>query len=147
MTTHIFRTAVGIVSVPHLRERQAARIEHEHDEIDQPFTTVRTRYQPKRANEILKSNGSLYWIIKGGIQARQSILGFDKTEESEGKSYCLIRLCPDVIRTEWKRHRHIQGWRYLEEENAPLDLHTGESEGVEKMPEEMINELQKLGLL
>ena len=53
---------------------------------------------------------------------------------------------PGLIPVFEKRHRPFQGWRYLEEKDAPLDLPSGEG-GEDTMPMEMAEELRDLGLL
>ena len=43
-----------------------------------------------------------------------------------------------------RHHRPFQGWRYLDEADAPRDLGPGE---VVKLPEELRAELEALGLM
>lgn len=76
---------------------------------------------PKRADEVL-SGGSLYWVFKGLVLARQSILRLDKRPGADGVLRCAIVLDPTVIRTEPQPRRPFQGWRYLSPEDAPRDL-------------------------
>ncbi len=80
-----------------------------------------TRSWPKRAAEILRG-GSLYWVIKGQIQARQTILRFDEVIGNDGIRRCAIVMDPDLIRTNTAIRRPFQGWRYLAAEDAPADL-------------------------
>ncbi len=147
MALHLLRTGVGIDSVRHIRERQRHYAIFLNDNSDERVGFIHTRFQPKKSNDILKTNGSVYWIIKGYIQCRQRIVGFEEDTEDDGKKFCRILLDPEVIRTESRRHRHIQGWRYLKENDAPKDMDTGIDDGIEDMPEHMIKELQKLGLI
>ena len=83
---------------------------------------VITRQFPKRAEDILKNNGSMYRVIKNVIQFHQRIIGFKKFEHPEKGRMCLIACAPDIIRTRPTPRRPFQGWRYLEPENAPADL-------------------------
>ena len=109
-----------------------------------------TRSFPRRAEEILPQNGgaggSIYWVIKGKMCARQLIDEFIEVEREDGGVSCGIVMKPGLIPVFEKRHRPFQGWRYLEEKDAPLDLPSGEG-GEDTMPMEMAEELRDLGLL
>ncbi len=110
-------------------------------------TWAYTRYAPKRAEDILESGGSIYWILKNRIQVRQKILGFEMVEEA-GDTWCKIVVEPQLYKTLSTQKRAIQGWRYLEGKDAPRDRGlylTGTSE--DEPPEDMAKELKKLGLL
>lgn len=80
-----------------------------------------TRMWPKRA-EALLNGGSLFWVIKGVILARQPVLGLEPVEGADGIARCGIVLAPGPLRTEPRRMRAFQGWRYLAPEAAPADL-------------------------
>jgi hypothetical protein len=51
-----------------------------------------------------------------------------------------------VVRTEWQPRRAFQGWRYLKQEEAPVDLGLNKS-GFAEMPPKLRQELAELGLL
>lgn len=104
-----------------------------------------TRSFPRRKVEILPG-GSMYWIIKGKMVARQLIEDFVEIEREDGGTSCGIVLTPGLIRVVEKRHRPFQGWRYLEEADAPPDLPMGDGPE-DAMPAEMAEELRDLGLL
>ena len=99
-----------------------------------------TRYLPKRHEEMV--GGSLYWIHAKKIVGRSPIIGF--MENGQGKQW--IRLEPRLIVVQPLPKRAHQGWRYLEEKDAPPDLGDG-AEGAEEMPAEMLGELASLGLV
>nr|WP_239029991.1 DUF1489 domain-containing protein [Nereida sp. MMG025] len=80
-----------------------------------------TRMWPKREAEIL-NGGSIYWVIKGVIQCRQTILRLDEYISADGIRRCAIVLDPKLIRTETALKRPFQGWRYLPVEDSPADL-------------------------
>ncbi|WGI21356.1 DUF1489 domain-containing protein [Amylibacter sp. IMCC11727] len=80
-----------------------------------------TRMWPKQEAEILKG-GSLYWVIKGAIQARQKIVRLDEVIGQDGIRRCAIVMEPELIRTNTAIRRPFQGWRYLKPEDAPADL-------------------------
>ena len=50
-----------------------------------------TRMWPKRAEEVL-AGGSLYWVFKGVILARQRILRFDEVDRGDGIARCGIEI-------------------------------------------------------
>ena len=97
-----------------------------------------TRYLHKRHEEMI--GGSLYWIFKHQLVARSEILGF---EEAEGGRTNIV-ISTKLIDVHPKPKRAHQGWRYLEESEAPADLADGES--AEVLPPSLAGELAKLGL-
>ncbi len=107
---------------------------------EQGEARLTTRYLPKRHAEMI--GGSLYWIHQKKIVGRSPIVGF--MENGEGRQW--IRLEPKLIAVQTIPRRAHQGWRYLEEKDAPPDLGEG-AEGAEAMPAEMLGELSKLGLV
>jgi len=80
-----------------------------------------TRMWPKRADDIL-NGGSLYWVFKGVVLARQRILRLDEVIGGDGIARCGIVLEPALHRTEAMPKRPFQGWRYLPPETSPRDL-------------------------
>ncbi len=99
-----------------------------------------TRYKPKRFEEMV--GGSLYWIHQKKIVGRSPIIGFQ--DNGEGRQW--IRLEPKLIAVQPLPRRAHQGWRYLEDTDAPADLGDG-AEGAEEIPAEMLGELANLGLV
>lgn len=99
-----------------------------------------TRYLPKRHAEMV--GGSLYWIHAKTIVGRSPLIGF--MDNGAGRQW--IRLEPRLIAVQTIPRRAHQGWRYLEEQDAPPDLGEG-AEGAEQMPAEMLGELSRLGLV
>lgn len=119
MVLHLKKLCVGVSSVQELRQS----IDHRMKTIGEIFHT--TRQFPRRAEEILvggDANGSLYWIIDRKIQVRQRIIEFRRGQKSDGSMGWKILLEPSMMPVQPKRHRAFQGWRYLEEEDAPPDL-------------------------
>jgi hypothetical protein len=80
-----------------------------------------TRMFPKRA-EALLNGGSLYWVFKGMLLARQRILALEEVRGQDGIARCKIVLDPEIHRTEPVPRRPFQGWRYLEPRETPRDL-------------------------
>ncbi|MCB2059553.1 MAG: DUF1489 domain-containing protein [Novosphingobium sp.] len=99
-----------------------------------------TRYLPKRHEEM--AGGSLYWIHEHAIVGRSPILGF--AQRDDGRWW--IRLEPKLIPVQTIPRRAHQGWRYLEEKDAPPDLGGDIAEG-DVLPPRLIGELAKLGLV
>jgi hypothetical protein len=104
-----------------------------------------TKNVPKRAEELLQG-GSIYWVWKSQVQARQVIRDITSKEDGNGKTYCLIELDPELIDVSPAPRRPFQGWRYAEVGSVPPDL-GGRSEELEGMPEEMKAELARIGIL
>jgi hypothetical protein len=80
-----------------------------------------TRMWPKRGAELL-DGGSLYWVIKGFVLARQRLVGLEPREGADGVTRCALLLEPALIRTAAQPRRPFQGWRYLRGSDAPRDL-------------------------
>ena len=146
MVVHLIKMAVGIESVSHLAHVQKNRLQDLNKEGEPPVLRHWTRNSPTRAEEIC-AGGSLYWIIKGAIRARQQISSIDKHTSERSRKRCALVLDPTLVRTELKISRPIQGWRYLDPQAAPKDLLTVADEGNPDIPMEMAKELRELGLL
>ena len=146
---HLLKLCVGVDDLDDLRDWHARRrkaAEKPHGKPGQPFFLYHTtRSTPRRAEEVL-DGGSLYWIIKGHIQARQPIAALEPTVREDGQPACKIVLEPKLVEVRWRPHRAFQGWRYLEDKDTPPDLKAGERRG-DALPAEMARELKELGLL
>ncbi|TVP72949.1 MAG: DUF1489 family protein [Rhodobacteraceae bacterium] len=103
-----------------------------------------TRMWPKRAAEIL-NGGALYWVFKGVVLARQTILRLDEVPGGDGITRCGIVLDPEIIRTAAAPKRPFQGWRYLAPADAPPDLPKARA-GDDALPPELDAALADLGL-
>ncbi|MBT06930.1 MAG: hypothetical protein CMM32_08470 [Rhodospirillaceae bacterium] len=146
MAVHLIKMAVGIESFSHLAHVQKNRLQDLDKAGEPPLLRHWTRNSPTRAEEIC-AGGSLYWIIKGAIRARQQISSIDKHTSERSRKRCALVLDPTLVRTELKISRPIQGWRYLDPQAAPKDLLTVADEGNPDIPMEMAKELRELGLL
>ena len=100
-----------------------------------------TRYLPKRHEEVA-GQGSMFWILKHQLIARSPILGFGEAEAGR----VAIHIDPKLILVQARPKRAHQGWRYLEDKNAPRDLADGEEPGV-AIPGRLHGRLTKLGLI
>lgn len=137
MALHLTKVAYGAQSLEEMRSWFAQRG-------DEAFLT--TRYLPKRHAEIVPAGGSergsLFWIFKHQLVMRSPILRFAEAEG--GKTHIVI--APRLIEVMPQPKRAHQGWRYLEEADAPRDLAEGESGG-DAMPGNLASELARLGLV
>lgn len=98
---------------------------------------------PTRAGELV--GGSIYWIVKHTLTARQTILGFEMIE-TEGGKRCQILLGPEVVPVLAAPLRAHQGWRYLDSAAAPPDLDSVGAE-IGALPVKLMRDLRGLGLL
>lgn len=83
-----------------------------------------TRMWPKREAELLEG-GSIYWVFKGVMLARQRLLGLERVEGADGILRCALVLDRDLVRVSAVPRRPFQGWRYLAAGEAPPDLPQG----------------------
>jgi hypothetical protein len=131
---NISKVAVGCASFEALRKRQAARASG-------GVVPLVTRFMPKRAEELV--GGSIYWIVKHRITARQTILGFASREEDRRT---IIHLCPELVPVRGRPKRAHQGWRYLAPDDAPPDF-DGCDDGMDELPPDLAVKLSALALI
>lgn len=146
MPVHLIKLAVGIESIDHLHERQKQRMDERKAAGDGRVLRILTRNTPRRAEELTAEGGSIFWVIKGRVLVRQQINSVEAATAQDGTPRCAIHLDPKLIRVRTRRSRPFQGWRYLEDDNAPSDLPAGAAEE-EEPPAEMAEELRELGLI
>lgn len=139
MTVHLKKLSVGSESLASLRQWQEMRLKAGFELMHV------TRNTPRRAEEVL-DGGSIYWVIKGVMCARQPITELRSMQRADGRPACGIVLAPEIVAVEPTRMRIFQGWRYLEAKDAPVDLPMA-AYGDEAMPPELVAELRELGLL
>ncbi|TWD57802.1 hypothetical protein FB480_101555 [Agrobacterium vitis] len=145
MALHLIKLCVGAESIDDLKHWVAERSLVAMAAGLSPQSSHVTRMVPKRVDELL-DGGSLYWIIKGQVSARQKILDVVSFTDSDGINRCELVLGPEVIETTPAPRRPFQGWRYLSEADAPRDLSAGGAQ-IDDMPDDMKRELAELGLL
>ena len=103
-----------------------------------------TRMWPKREAELL-AGGSLYWVIKGVVLARQAIVALERVTGADGIERCAIHLDAAIHRTEPAPRRPFQGWRYLKPEETPRDLPQGRARE-DTLPPDLAQALAEIGL-
>ena len=103
-----------------------------------------TRMWPKREKELL-DGGSIYWVFRGLILARQEILDFEEVTGSDQIKRCGIILSEKIIKTLPTPKKAFQGWRYLSSDQAPPDK-SALLNSEEELPYSLQQELLKLGV-
>ena len=145
MAVNLLKLAVGVESLSHLSRLQSLRLEQARADGRPGELRHLTRNTPRRAAEIV-AGGSLFWIIKGWVRARQRIVRIDRSVNTPEGSKCALVLDPELVSVDPAPHRPFQGWRYLEARDTPPDLSEPQPSETQ-MPPEMADELRTLGLL
>ena len=144
MTLHLIKLCVGVESLEELTRWQASRVAALKKRRAKPELVHVTRQTPKRAQELL-DGGSLYWVIRGQIAARQRLVDIREVRRKDGPPKCGLVYEPKLVPTLRRAHRPFQGWRYLDPKDAPPDarsLMRGNG-----LPDTLCAELAELGLL
>lgn len=132
MPLHLTKVAVSCASVETLERRIASR------SVDGEVR-VPTRMRPKRADELI--GGSLHWIVKHRIVAKMEILRIE--DRSDGR---IDFVCSDRLQAVApKPKRAHQGWRYLEDKDAPGS--EGDGSGLSELPPRLYGKLAALALV
>lgn len=143
---HLVKLCVGAASIEDLEDWQKGRLAA-LKKAGLPPRVVHTTFQtPKRQTELL-DGGSLFWVIKGIVQARQRLVGFEEGMKEDGSRCCLLVLDPRLVPVRPTKRRPFQGWRYLTPDDAPSDLGGDAACDVAAMPLKMRKDLADLGLL
>ena len=99
----------------------------------------------KESRADILEGGSLYWVIKGVILARQRITDLQEVNFGDGIPRCALVLDQEVIRTEAAPRRPFQGWRYLDPKDSPRDLPKGRAKD-DPLPPALAQALADIGL-
>ena len=129
---HLTKVAVGCASLEALQNRIARRVAS-------GVVRVPTRMRPKRMDELV--GGSLHWIVKHRMIASQEILRFEDRSDGRIDIVCSA----DLIVVAPKPKRAHQGWRYLEEKDAPGGEDDGT--GLSELPPRLYGKLAALSLV
>ena len=100
---------------------------------------IATRMRPRRADELI--GGNLYWIVKHRLIAGVEILRFEDRDDGRIDIVCAAEL---VAVSPLPRRAH-QGWRYLEDADAPKGEDDGS--GLGALPPQLYGRLAALALL
>lgn len=129
---HLTRVAYGCADLPALDAALAARARRGE-------VVFSTRNRPRRADELI--GGHVHLIIRHMLVARVMILRFE--EAADGRTDIVCRAVAEhVVPTPRRSH---QGWRYLNDADAPAVLDGDEA--IAAMPAELARELGALGLV
>ncbi len=100
---------------------------------------IATRMRPKRAEEVI--GGNLYWIVRHTIIAGLEIRRIEDREDGRVDIVCSAEL-RTVAPTPRRAH---QGWRYLEDADAPSSSDDGS--GLAALPPPLYGRLAALALV
>ena len=146
MALNLIKLCVGADSVQDLEDWIKQKLKDKRKRGEKPEHIHRTRMVPKRADE-LTDGGSLYWVIRGEIAAREKLIAIEPFRDRDGIGRCRLVMQPKVVAVSPRPMRAFQGWRYFTEDVAPPDLGKAAAASVAAMPEPMRRELRDLGLL
>ena len=130
---HLTKVAVGCASLEALQNRIARRVS------SGDVVRVPTRMRPKRMDELV--GGSLFWIVKHRMIACQQILRFEDRTDGRIDIVCSAEL---VVISPRPKRAH-QGWRYLDENDAPGGEDDGT--GLSDLPPRLYGKLAALALV
>ena len=145
MPLHLVKLSVGATSFRDLKNWIDERAKANRAKGKQVRHVHVTRMTPKRDTELL-DGGSLYWVIKGEIAARQKLVAIEPFRDKDGIGRCRLVMETKLVPVSPRPMRAFQGWRYLDAKSAPPDLR-GSPQDIADMPEPMRKELRELGLL
>ena len=144
MSLHLLKLCVGVDSTADLEARireRLALVRAAGEPIEHVHTT---RMTPKRDAEI-RAGGSLYWVIRGHVSARQAVRNLRPVTGTDGIGRCQIVLEPALVAVIPRPCRPFQGWRYLRDDDRPQDIDAGTDIGA--LPEHLRVALRDLCLL
>jgi hypothetical protein len=142
-SVHLVKLCVGLDDPADLAAWQAAAAARRAAAGADPRPVHVTRMWPRRGDDLVRG-GSLYWVFRGTIRARQRIIELLPRIGEDGISRCAIVLEPEIVRTVPQPRRPFQGWRYLRPEDTPRDL---PSRPGDALPDAMMADLAALGVL
>jgi hypothetical protein len=145
MALHLIKLSVGTDSVADLEDWIKRKLKEKKRRGQKPERIHTTRMVPKRVDELL-GGGSIFWVIRGEIMCRETLLDIRPFVDKDGIGRCRLVLDPKCVLVEPRPFRAFQGWRYLAEKDAPRDLDRA-APGAAAMPEPLRRELRELGLL
>lgn len=141
---NLIKLCVGADTVDDLVRWQKQRCADRRAAGQDPRPRHVTRMWPRRTDEIL-GGGSLYWVFRGAVLARQRIEDFEEVIGEDGIRRCAIILRADIVRVETRPRRPFQGWRYLTAEDAPPDITARTAESA--LPPDLALALDGIGVV
>src|SRR6201996_9728258 len=119
---HLIKLCVGVDTLQELADWQKKRLKEKRAKGQKPELMHITRQFPKRAEELL-DGGSLYWVIKGQIAARQKLIAL-RPLTRDGVPHCGLVYDKKLVPVIRRPRAAFQGWRYLDAADAPPDIGT-----------------------
>src|SRR5437773_99436 len=101
---HLIKLCVGVDSLDELARWQAKRVATLKKRRAKPELVHVTRQTPKRAAELL-DGGSLYWVIRGHVAARQRLIDIRPARARNGSPRCGLVYEPKLVPTVRRAHR------------------------------------------
>jgi hypothetical protein len=145
MTLHILKLCVGCDSIEELADWQRRRLAALRNAGQEAVLMHVTRQTPRR--EGFAPGSSIYWVIGGFIRVKQKITALREVRGADGILRCGLVFDPELVATEPVPRRAFQGWRYLDESDAPANLTPGASRTEAAMPPAMRQALTELRLI
>ena len=144
MALNLIKLAVGCSSIADLTDWiEETRLLFKR--LGRPYEQMHTTRMLPRRIGAGATEGSLYWVIKSQVQCRQRMLEIRPFTDGEGISRCHLILEPVVHPVRSRPMKPFQGWRYLDDKDAPPDMASLGADA--DMPEALKKELAGLGLL
>ncbi|HWC63127.1 MAG TPA: DUF1489 domain-containing protein [Rhizomicrobium sp.] len=140
---HLIKLCVGVASLEELAQWQKKRLAEKKRKGQKPELIHVTRQTPKRGEELL-DGGSLYWVIKGQVAARQKLIAL-RPLVRDGIPHCGLVYDKKLVPVMRRPRAAFQGWRYLDPKEAPADV--ASVKGAKGLPAALQQELAALGLL
>src|SRR5437763_1622829 len=133
----------------HQRRLPGCRLDpaNKHHDTRAPRQSRRRSTAPSTGpHQCARSGGSLYWVIRGEIAAREKLLAIEPFRDRDGIGRCRLVMQPKVIAVSPRPVRPFQGWRYFDHGVAPPDLGKAAA-GIAAMTEPLRRELRDRRLL
>jgi hypothetical protein len=146
VAVHLLKLSAGTESIESLAAWQAGRRKQMKAEGKKVENFHRTLQMPRRRDELL-DGGSIYWVIKGLIQARQRLIDLREGTRLDGTPCTLLIFDSELVPVRPSPRRAFQGWRYLEAADAPPDLRATAGGDLNDIPPKMRRELIELALI
>src|SRR5258708_40256705 len=96
MPLHLIKLAVGCDSVKELKSWVAQRMQAAKQKGLPRHHIHITRMTPKRGEELL-AGGSVYWVIRGEIAAREKIIPIEPFPDRDGVGRCRLGAPPQGV--------------------------------------------------
>ena len=141
---NLIKLCVGAESVSDLYYWQKNRLIVKNNSREK-FTYFVTRMRPKRELEVL-NGGSIYWVFKCLILARQKIVSFENHISTDNILRCKIILNAKIYLTDTYQKKPFQGWRYFKIEDSPKDKEIFDK-NKKPLPLKIEKELEEIGIL